>query len=408
MLTAPQSPLVTDAQWREAAARATGLVGTPCYIFVLDAVKSALAELSTSSGLRRRHWLSLKTQPIRPLLLAWYDWGLGVEVVSEYELAAVISEGVSSQRILVNGVAKHTWLPQFSVQHLNVHLESISEVIHLRDIARRRHWRVGLRCHVPNERDPEEPAFPDQFGLTVDEVQTAVHYLRAGGVEPAGLHFHIGGHVPSVREYEIGIRHLAFICELTGLRPDYVDVGGGLPVNGERLLHPTRTTPDLTLEDLDGCLAALPRLFPSLEEVWLENGRRIAARAGALVTRVLDRKERPECVFLICDGGRINHARMAGLEQHEIVTTPDRGGGRRLTTVCGPTSTGADKLTRCMLPETISTGDLILWLNGGAYHIPLETRFSVGLAPVVLLANGEAPRVARRRETAEEWWSQWL
>jgi hypothetical protein len=57
-----------------------------------------------------------------------------------------------------------------------------------------------------------------------------------------------------------------------------------------------------------------------------------------------------------------------------------------------------DRLGRWMLPETIDVGDVIAWLDAGAYHLPWETRFSHGLCAVVWLDEHEQPAIARARE----------
>ena len=390
--------------WLEAALQAVELVGTPCYVFDPELVADALQEIrNLSSAPALRVWLSLKTQPIRALLETWHAWGLGVEVVSAYEFEAALAVGFTGNRILVNGVAKHHWLRNCRVRELNVHFDSIREVTRLAGAASDLNWRVGLRCRVPNQRDPEDPAFCDQFGLTTPEVEVAVDHLTGAGIECQGLHFHIGGSVGSPVEYAIAIDHLMTICTGYGLQPRYFDIGGGLPV----VVDP----------EADGSAQAgfdfteFSRLLSSLksiEEVWLENGRFMLARAGALVTRVLDRKDREECAYVICDGGRINHARLAAAHRHEILVFPSRPGQPRLTTICGPTSAGVDKLGRWMLPDSIQPDDVVVWLNAGAYHIPLETRFSTGVAPVVWHQGSSGVRVVRRRETAAEWWSQWV
>jgi hypothetical protein len=49
----------------------------------------------------------------------------------------------------------------------------------------------------------------------------------------------------------------------------------------------------------------------------------------------------------------------------------------------------------------------VIWRGAGAYHIPLETRFSTGLAPVVWFNMMGEPEVIRDRETAQQWWCQW-
>ena len=58
-----------------------------------------------------RHWLSVKTQPVKPLMIAWHrEFGLGAEVISLFELLAAREVGFSVDSILLNGMAKHAWL----------------------------------------------------------------------------------------------------------------------------------------------------------------------------------------------------------------------------------------------------------------------------------------------------------
>jgi hypothetical protein len=57
-----------------------------------------------------------------------------------------------------------------------------------------------------------------------------------------------------------------------------------------------------------------------------------------------------------------------------------------------------DRLGRWMLPGTVDIGDVIVWLDAGAYHLPWETRFSHGLCPIVWFDGHEQMSVARERE----------
>ena len=203
----------------------------------------------------------------------------------------------------------------------------------------------------------------------------------------------------SADEYETALRYVAKVCCAAQLEPSYVDVGGGLPV--------PRADAAFDLGRFVAILAETAVILPTVREVWLENGRFMTARAGALAVRVLDRKQRGDRTYLIFDGGRINHARMAALRQHDILLDPPRDGPTCWTTVCGPTSAGVDRLGTWQLPAALQPGDVIVWLNAGAYHIPLETRFSVGVAPVVWFGERGDASVVRRRETAREWWGMW-
>ncbi len=123
--------------------------------------------------------------------------------------------------------------------------------------------------------------------------------------------------------------------------------------------------------------------------------------AAVLAVRVLDVKDRNECRYAICDGGRTNHALAADHGPHAILTLPARGGPTRLTTVCGPTCMTDDRLGRWPLPEQLAPGDIILWCDAGAYHLPWETRFSHGLCAIVWEGDDGELVVARERERVE-------
>ena len=57
-----------------------------------------------------------------------------------------------------------------------------------------------------------------------------------------------------------------------------------------------------------------------------------------------------------------------------------------------------DRLGRWRLPRDLTAGDVIVWCDAGAYHLPWETRFSHGLCAVVWFDHDERMTVARSRE----------
>jgi diaminopimelate decarboxylase len=393
--------------WKRLGRKARILAGTPCYLFSERSVNDALTKLRhLEVELPLQHWLSLKTQPIARLVQFWREWDLGVEVVSEFELAAALASGMSPSAILVNGVGKHHWLPRFQVSRLTVHFDSLAEVRALAGIARALTWRVGVRCVVAQGADRSAPLW-DQFGMTVDEVVGAAAMLRGAGVPLQGLHFHLHTNVAHASEYRRALSHLGEICAVAQLEPEYVDVGGGLPIAGELPQDGPGAANTFDIQEFRDILRSIPDRFPSVREIWLENGRFLTGAAGALVVTVLDKKMRDGTTYLICDGGRVNHARLAAYEVHDIIFEPNRSGPETETIICGPTCGAIDRLGCWSLPASIEAGDLIVWLNAGAYHIPLETRFSFGLAPVLWFNERDEPEIVRHRETPAEWWKQW-
>ena len=392
---------IDELAWHDRVARAVDLVGTPCYVVAWPPVAHALNRIRhLPSRIPLRPWLSFKTHPVPHLAARWLANGDGVEVVSETELATLFGLGASVDQLLVNGVAKHEWLPRHGRDRLRVHFDSLGELKQLLPAAIAQRWRVGVRCHVPDERDARAPEFGGQFGMSQDEAIEALTTLRDCGADLQSVHFHLGQSRQRPDAYRRAVTSVADICSAANVRPAVLDCGGGLAAAGD-------SDCDRAIEGLAAAVREAPTLIASLEEIWLENGRFITAQSTALAVRILDVKERDECRYLICDGGRTNHALAADHGPHPLITLPARSGQSRETTICGPTCMTDDRLGRWQLPGDLTVGDVTVWCDAGAYHLPWETRFSHGLCAVVWDGGDGRLVVARERERPEAAAQQW-
>lgn len=401
---------------------------TPCYIFSVEPLKQALAELDEAFGsLPVRHWLSCKTQPLRPLLQWWRGMGRPIEVVSEFEFRAALAEGYPAEQILVNGPAKHRWLPGCAVEGLWVNFDSLNELKVLAPLAKRLKWRIGLRLQTQEEHDPEAPEFPTQFGLVPEEIDAAMKILKRHQLSVEVLHFHLRTNVAGAAKYCHALEDVRALCAAHALQPRYIDCGGGFPPEHVIGYGGKLVDEQFRLRDVAKVYADVLKWFPSCEEIWLENGRWFSARSGVLMVTVVDVKERTlrdtatkmralagqrsllrlgesrSIRNLICDGGRTMNALISNWEAHELIPLAQREGRSILTTVNGPTCMAWDKLARRPLPTGIRVGDRLLWLEAGAYHLPWETRFSHGLA-TVLWHDGKRLAQVREAEQFGEWW----
>lgn len=402
-----QHPTATLAFWRNLVRPLLARQPTPFYLFSIAPIQQALAELDCHfKHLPVRHWLSCKTQPLRPLLQWWQKQGRPIEVVSEFELLAALHEGFPPERILVNGPAKHHWLPRHALRGLLVNLDSPAETRVLAPLAKRLGWTVGVRLNTGEEFDPETPTFPTQFGMLAEELVEALKLLRRSRVIPQIVHCHLRTNVASATVYERALTQLAEICRGARLAPRFVDCGGGFPPPHVLKRAGLRVDAEFSLRSMARTYERTMKLFPSAQEIWLENGRWLSARSGVLVVKILDVKERRAMRHLICDSGRTLNALVSTWEAHELLPLPARSGPPTLTTVTGPTCMAFDQLARRPLPRSLKPGDHLVWLEAGAYHLPWETRFSHGLA-AVLWHGGETARRVREREEFESWWAQW-
>jgi diaminopimelate decarboxylase len=367
--------------------------------------KSAIENRQSKIGVR--HWLSCKTQPLAPLLGWWQEQGRAIEIVSEFELRAAMSEGFDPENILVNGPAKHHWLPQFKLRELSVNFDSPAELAALLPLAKKLNWRCGVRVNTSEEFDPENPQFPTQFGFMPDEAVTALKKLLRAKVRTETIHFHLRTNISSAQIYQRAIAEVAAVCRAAKFSPQFLDIGGGIPVRHVLTRGSKVFDGEFGLRAFAEMLRQSAKQFPGLREIWLENGRWVSAGSGVLVVKILDAKDRRGVRQLICDGGRTMNALTSLWEQHRILTFPERTGAETLTVVHGPTCMAFDQLARIPLPRSMRAGDHLVWLEAGAYHLPWETRFSHGHAAVVW-HNERGLRLVRERQSFDDYWRQWV
>ncbi len=389
--------------WRERVGVAVGVAGTPALVFAEEPLMGRAAVLGEAfAGMPVRHWWSFKTLPLKAAVRAWRGLGHGVEVVSENELRVVLGMGVPAGEILVNGPAKHAWLPGAGVEGLRVNFDSLEEVRRLSGQALAQRWRVGIRVSTRSEENFEYPGVRTQFGMMGDEVRRAVRGLRRAGLEPEVLHFHLRTQVPEARWYAEAMEEALGMAGEAGWEPAVLDVGGGFPSARVRTRRGAPWDAGFSLGSLRRVMERVRAGRPWLREYWMENGRWLVSPAGVLVVRVLEVKEGRGVRTLICDGGRTLQALVATWERHEMVPVVRRGGAGVRTVVCGPTCMAFDNLGVQELPSGLRAGDLLMWLDAGAYSMSWETRFSHG-AGALVWTSGRGVEVVRARETFESW-----
>jgi len=398
--------MASPADRRTLAQSVAAEFGTPCYLLEWMPIADRLSVMDRElSGLQVHHLYSYKTCPVPAVMRSWLATGRGVEVVSDFELRGAMALGFAPQSIVVNGVAKHCWLSRNPVDGLAVNFDSLLEVTSLAETAARHRWRVGLRLHPPGQRDPDDDRFPDQFGMDLDSARKAIRHLTSRDLPVHIVHVHLRSNLSRGR-FSQGLRDVADMCIQLGINPRVLDCGGGLPCAGI-LPHGYADGDPLTIEALGAELQSVLTKFKTPPDIWLENGRHVLADAGTLLVRVRDSKAHDGIRLLVCDGGRTNHALVSDWEPHRLSVIPERHGSQALTVVCGPTCMAYDWLYRGQMPDDIMIDDLLLWHDAGAYHIPWETRFSHGVAPIVYVDERGRCRAVRAREDFETHWRQW-
>ena len=361
-------------------------VGTPCFVVFPQLFRQLVERISSAgqSNSRLRLAYPIKTMPLAYWLRAWRKLARYAEASSECELQLGLRCGFRANRIIVSGPGKSAWLKSTRLRHLNVVLDSVTEAKVLGRFAVQHDWRVGVRFAPKHQVDPDNTAHPDQFGIDADDWRRTLATLKRVDAKVAMLQFHLGGWQGDMGSRLEALQELGALARYTDLKPEVINVGGGFPqAYRTRDAIPTARRAAVNLNRLE---REARRLFPSCREVVAECGRVILGPTAVLLLRVVDVKMKYGKRFIICDGGRVNHALPSDWEEHHVYFPNSIGAAPRVeATVCGPTCMAWDFIDRTPVPADIQPGHFVVYDCAGAYHWPWQSCFSQRRAAVAVV-----------------------
>ena len=381
--------------------------GTPAYVYDLDAVAAAYRRVAAAfEPLGARVLYAVKANANLAVLGTLAGLGSGFDVVSGGELVRVLRAGGDPEACVFAGVGKTTEELALAVGHgVTVHVESADELDALQAVAARleRPARFAVRVNPDVEVDThvniQTGHDEAKFGVPVAVAHELLARAARGELplcDPVGVHVHVGSQLPDPEGVAAGARVGLEVLEAgraAGLELDWLDVGGGLPVDygGGSALGP---------ELFAAALA--PLLAGRNVRLAVEPGRALVARAGALVATVLYRKHRSAGRMLVVDTG-MHHLLRPALYQAVHRVRPLRAAPLAgPTEVVGPICESTDVLaTEADLPD-LHPGELVAFMDAGAYGMTMASNYNGQPRPAEIVVAGGVARVARRRETWEE------
>lgn len=405
-------PDAVDAFTRLAAAH-----GTPLYVYDAETIRESARALRDAfvprfSRLRLRYALKANTNvAIVRLILGE---GLLPEVVSEGEIRAALRAGAKGSDVLFTSSSKCPSEIDFALRHgvvLNVdNLDELGQ-------ASRAATALGTTARVSFRLNPGvDPDTLHQINTGIPESKFGVHLdggdarrayaaaLALPGISIAGVHCHIGSQITDPAGYEETARKmLSFVRELKrdlGLTLSFVDLGGGLGIpfsDGQAVMS------------ADGLARALKPIWDEEvarlgyePELWVEPGRFLVAQAGVLVARVNSVKTTPVKTFVNVDAGFNTLLRPALYGAEHRVRVVGREGAPMLLDVAGDVCETGDILAEGRLLPRPEAGDLVVFLDAGAYGFAMASEYNARPLPAEVLVDGDDVRVVRRRGTFEE------
>jgi diaminopimelate decarboxylase len=238
-----------------------------------------------------------------------------------------------------------------------------------------------------------------KFGIDFDVVESVYQRSRVfSNLLAEGVSCHIGSQLldtAPILEAAEKVLVLAERLRANGLPITHLDLGGGLGV----AYHVADHAPEIG----EFIRAMHRRLSSSGFAVMIEPGRSIVGPAGALLTRVLYRKQSPKKEFMIVDAA-MNDLIRPSLYQahHEILPLRQNRLPQVTVDVVGPICETGDFLARNRQLANALPGDYLAIMTAGAYGFAQSSNYNSRPRAAEVLVDGSEWRIIRQRETYQD------
>lgn len=278
-------------------------VGTPLYVYSGHTIArgvAAMADALDGAGVRSRIWYAMKANRNPSVLALIRRLGLSVDTCSPREVELALATGFAPHEISFNaGMPSDRDLDRVAAAGCHVIVDSLSAL-------RRLGPRVPAGTPVGLRFDPQVLAGyrarthlaygQAKFGFEPGALDDVVAAARAAGLDPVGLHIHLGWGLgeDATPEVEAAFAGLAGLARrVPGLR--WLNLGGGL---GARYRAGDRPLPLAAWSD-----AIRRHLAPLDLEIHVEPGTAIVGAAGVLLAEVNTVEARRGITWVGVDAG---------------------------------------------------------------------------------------------------------
>ena len=238
-----------------------------------------------------------------------------------------------------------------------------------------------------------------KFGISVHQMPLVKRMVENTGLKINGIHMHTGSDILDIDVFLQGAEILFEVAkDFKDL--DYLDFGSGFKVP----YYPNGDETDIEYlgEKLGNRFNVFQKKYGKELTLMFEPGKYLVSQSGYFLASVNVVKQTTSTVFAGIDSG-FNHLirPMFYGAHHEILNLSNPEGRNRYYTVVGYICE-TDTFGNNRKINEIREGDVLCFLNAGAYCFSMASNYNSRFRPAeVLLVNGEA-QLIRKRETIED------
>lgn len=238
-----------------------------------------------------------------------------------------------------------------------------------------------------------------KFGISIYQIPHVLRILETTGLKAEGVHMHTGSDILDVDVFLKGVdiildtaRHFSNL--------DYIDLGSGFKV--------AYKTDDIytDIESLGKILTSRFNLFckeyGKKVSLIFEPGKFLVSEAGFFIAKTNVIKQTTSTVFAGLDTG-LNHLirPMFYDSYHHIINISNPSGKTRIYTVVGYICE-TDTFGWNRKINEISEGDLLAFMNAGAYCFSMSSNYNSRFRPAEVLIEDGKDHLIRKREEMDD------
>ena len=417
--------------------------GTPLYVVSEDQLRRNVRRFHDAFA---RRWPgefvllpSIKANSCLALRRILSAEGAGCDVFGPGELEAALRTGTDPDAISLNGPMKDEALLERAIRNgVRITLDSRAEIDRTRSVAARLGTPARIRFRFrPDLATLDQPSEMSPDGLSIRE---AIQRYKAGiptedllaveastiadpNLDVTGIMFHLGRHSTDPELWTAAIDALAeLIAHLRelwdGWTPRELDIGGGFPAPrdpfGRRL--PLRADAPALAPGIDEYAAGIcPRLVERLGELAIEPeelrlkvepGRALYADAGVHLATVGNVKSQTTPVPLTWIETDSSDAYLADVNlefnRWTCVAAGDADGEASIVADVTGRTCALDVIVADAQLPAVEAGDVVAFLDTGAYQDAGATNFNALPRPGTALVRADSAEMIRRHETIDE------
>lgn len=307
------------------------------------------------------------------------DIGSCFDVASKGEIIKLMNIGVPTSRMSFGNTIKKEKDIKFAWEN-GVEYFSIDAEMEVDKIARN---ALGAKVYgrlAMSSNDAEWP-LSGKFGTDVDHLINILIYAKSKGLVPYGVSFHVGSQSYNKYKWKEAILEASEVFDKLhkkGIDLKMINLGGGIPVQHTKPVPSVEEIGEVINESINEYLGWVDGL-----RVITEPGRSMVGNAGIIVSKVLLKSKKGTQTWVYLDTG-VYHGLMETIENfgYEVIVDGKEDNETISMTLSGPTCDSVDTIyDEIDLPINIDYGDIVYFINTGAYTNEYATHFN-GIEPI--------------------------